>query len=108
MDSINSTDSSGLYGIYGEASRYLPEPSSTGIGIFNDVVNVASKVVSTAGKVIGAEVGGVPLSSSGDFSELLQMQIDAQKEMQSTTMISNVEKSIHESKMAAIRNIRVS
>ena len=83
------------------ALRYLPEPATKGVGVFRDVLNLA--------KSVGEEVvGGVDTVATGSFGELIQVQIDAQKELQSTTMVSNVEKSKHESKMSAIRNIRVS
>ena len=81
------------------AASYAPEPSSTGIG-FSDVVDTV--------KSIAGEIGGVPLQATGSFEQLIQAQIQAQLEMQTTSMISNLEKSKHETKMAPIRNIRVS
>lgn len=83
------------------AARYLPEPASKGVGIFRDVMEVVSSAADTV-------VGGVDNVATGDFAELIQLQIEAQQEMQTTTMVSNIEKSKHESKMSAIRNIRVS
>ena len=82
------------------AASYLPEPSSTGVGLFHDVLDVARTAV--------GEVGGVSLEATGSFAELIQAQIQAQMEMQTTSLISNLERSKHESKMAAIRNIRLS
>lgn len=79
---------------------YNPEPSSSGYGAVNDFV---STITSAAG-----ELGGVPLSATGSFAALLQAQIQAQMEMQTTSMISNLERSKHESKMSAIRNMRMS
>ncbi len=79
---------------------YNPEPSSTGIGLFNDVMTTVQNVA--------GDIGGVPLSAAGSFAALLQAQIQAQIEMQTTSMISNLERSKHESKMAAIRNMRMS
>lgn len=79
------------------AARYLPEPAATGVGLFRDVM-----------KAVGDEVGGVEASPTGDFADLIGLQLEAQAEMQTTTMVSNIEKSKHESKMSAIRNIRVS
>ncbi len=88
--------------IVGTARRYLPEPASRGVGLFQDILGGVSKAFG------GGDVGGVPLQATGDFASLIQMQIDAQKEMQSVTLVSNLEKSNHESKMSAIRNVRVS
>ena len=77
----------------------LPEPSQTGMGMLQDV---AERAVSKA-----FEIGGVPLGATGSFSELIQAQIQSQMEMQTTSLVSNIERSKHESKMAAIRNIRL-
>ena len=52
-------------------------------------------------------VGGVSTVVGGDFQELLKLQMETQIQMQSISMSSNIEKSKHESKMAAIRNVRV-
>ncbi|MFN8389853.1 MAG: hypothetical protein U0136_06155 [Bdellovibrionota bacterium] len=82
------------------AATYLPEPSSTGLGVFRDVMDIA--------RAAAGEVGGVSLDATGSFAELIQAQIQAQMEMQTTSLISNLERSKHESKMAAIRNIRLS
>lgn len=81
-------------------AEYLPEPASTGVGIFGDIMDAV-------GEISGGDVGGVPTELSGSFEDLLQLQIMTQIELQSVSMVSNVEKSKHESKMAAIRNVRV-
>ena len=83
----------------GNLSAYYPEPSSTGMGVFQDVLSVV--------KTAAQGIGGVPLEATGGFAELIQAQIQAQIEMQTTSMVSNIERSKHESKMAAIRNIRM-
>lgn len=92
------------------AERYLPEPAVDGTGIFQDFVEIAKGALSGAiaavpfGSLLsnGAETGG-----TGSFSELIALQIQAQQEMQVTSLVSNIERSKHESKMSAIRNIRV-
>ena len=81
-------------------AQYLPEPATQGVNIFNDLMSAVSNIA-------GGEVGGVPSMLGGDFLDLLKLQIQTQIELQSVSMVSNVEKSKHESKMAAIRNIRV-
>ena len=43
----------------------------------------------------------------GELKGLIEMQMDFQRQMQEVTMLSNIEKSKHESRMAPIRNIRV-
>jgi hypothetical protein len=82
------------------AASYLPEPSSTGMGLFQDAMDIA--------RTAAGEIGGVSLDATGGFADLIQAQIQAQMEMQTTTLVSNLERSKHESKMAAIRNIRLS
>ena len=47
------------------------------------------------------------LSGMGDFTGLLQQQIEIQRVMQIVSMASNVERSKHETEMAPIRNMRV-
>lgn len=82
------------------AAHYLPEPATGSGQLFQDVLNSVASVGSSI-------VGGIPAVATGDFASLIQLQLEAQREMQSTTMVSNIEKSKHESKMAAVRNIRV-
>jgi hypothetical protein len=101
VQATNKAQFSGIATTSHNAARYLPEPATRGVGIFKDVMNLVGKVGSNV-------VGGVGLNPYGDFAELINIQIEAQREMQTTTMVSNLEKSKHESKMAPIRNIRVS
>ena len=98
---MSSSTLNTISSLVGTARQYLPEPASTGVGLFQDILGGVAKLT-------GSDVGGVPMQTTGDFASLIQMQIDAQKEMQSVTLVSNLEKSHHESKMAAIRNVRVS
>lgn len=94
---INNTGNI-LTNITQAAARYLPEPATKGMGLFRDVI----------GAVGNAFVGGVPTNASGNMADLINLQIQAQEQLQTTTMISNIERSKHESKMSALRNIRVS
>ena len=88
------------------AESYLPEPATSGIGVFKDIWQTALNV---GGSVLGSAVNGnVSQMLNGSSSDLIASQVEMQKEMQVTSMVSNIEKSKHESKMAAIRNIRVS
>ncbi len=96
----NISGVSSLATLTGAAARYLPEPATKGVGLFRDLLRVAGQFGNTV-------VGGVDAAASGDFADLIGVQIEIQKELQTTTMVSNIEKSRHESKMSAIRNIRV-
>lgn len=79
---------------------------------------------SLAGKALGASTGGPLLSGLGggstslggiggdlanqqaQFAELIQIQNQMQVQNQQVTMVSNVSKTEHETRMAAVRNIR--
>ena len=82
-----------------ELGLIAPEPQSRVTNTFGNVLKTAASTLLDS----GAEVLGV----GSEYNGLLQMQIEAQKELQIVSMISNVEKSKHETQMAAIRNIRV-
>ena len=82
-------------------NRIAPKPPVS--ATYQAAKDLASKVVGTAADVITA--GGTQLNS--DYSNLIQQQIEVQKQMMVTSMISNVEKSKHETQMAPVRNIRV-
>lgn len=102
-----NNDNSRTINIGSHASAYLPEPSNTGIGMFNDVMSAVTSAAAAGARVFSTTGGGMPAVSES-FHELLSMQIEAQKQMQSTSMQSNIERSKHETKMAAIRNMRIS
>lgn len=85
------------------AAKYLPTPTLAQQGV-SGTFRDALRALGNIGKTV---IGGVSTLPNGDFADLLNLQIQAQREMQSTTMMSNIERSKHESKMAAIRNIRV-
>lgn len=82
-----------------EFARFLPEPKSR-------VGAVMGNVLSTVGSLMA---GGATQFSGIDptYMELLNQQIEVQQQMQLISMHSNIEKSKHETQMAAIRNLRV-
>ncbi len=89
----NPLDSFGTFSQYGRP-KINAEPAS-GFGIFQNVLSGIAGVASTA----------VP-GELGEFSTLMQAQLEAQKEMQVVNFFSNTEKSKHETFMAPIRNIK--
>ena len=99
MDAINSITE------FRTAQNCIHEPAGSGVGSFKDVwqtvINAGGALLSS---VISGQAGKI-FNNSG--SDLIAAQVEMQKEMQVTSMVSNIEKSKHESKMAAIRNIRV-
>ena len=86
-----------------------PNEVSGSTGTFGKVMNavqdMATTAITYASPLVGAAIGG--FSTSGDMQELIATQMQVQREMQVTNMVSNVEKSKHETAMAPIRNIRV-
>ena len=72
-------------------------------GFLNGATSTISQVVSNGASVFG---GGLQMTT--DLFGLIEMQRQLQVEMETVSMISNIDKSRHESKMAAIRNIRTS
>ena len=83
--------------------QYLPEPATDGYGVFREAMGLASDIGEVALGAVGAASGA---SIGGDFQSLLNLQMQAFEEMQMLTMVSNIERSKHDTKMAAIRNIR--
>ena len=78
-----------------ETARYLPEPVASGVDF--------------AGKLLSGGSGGVTDAGvATNYQELINKQIETQVELQQVTFLSNIERSQHETRMAAVRNIRVS
>ena len=77
-------------------ARALPEPR-------NSLAQWGEAVVDTGMDAVGSMLG----SSSADLTQLLNMQVQIQREMQLVSMVSNLYKSQHEIEMAPIRNMRV-
>ncbi len=90
------------------ASNYLPEPAVTGMGFLQDVAsgigNIAAKAVGT----VASQGVGEAFDISGDYMSLIAQQNELQRELQLVSMISNIDRSKHETMMAPIRNLRVS
>ena len=83
------------------AGSYVPEPAVTGTGMFSDVMDAV-------GTVAEAGLSDIPLGMAGAYGPLLALQLKMQQELEATTLLSNIEKTKHEAKMASIRNIRSS
>jgi hypothetical protein len=87
----------------------LPDTSSGGFG--NDFLAILKGVGSgLIGTVASSAIGGAVSSAVGglpsEYDSLLQLQRQMQLEQLTVTTISNVDRSRHESKMAAVRNIK--
>jgi len=78
--------------------RFIPEPrTSEGIN-FRSILNGAATLLRGG---VSAVTGVEPI-----YQDLLDKQVEIQLQMQLVTLESNIEKSRHETQMAAIRNIR--
>lgn len=75
-------------------AQFIPEPQSSAAIWKRALQGVASTLSGAAGL-------------SPEYQDLLQQQIEIQQQMQLVTLESNLEKSRHETQMAAIRNMRV-
>jgi hypothetical protein len=83
--------------------RYLPTPQTS--GAFDGAKSFVSTLINSAVNMVANNTGINP--SEFTTQDLLNKQLEVQKEMMMTSMISNVNKSKHETEMAPVRNIRV-
>ena len=93
----------GGYGISANNStllRVAPEPR-------NSLGSWMQSVASAGLSVASSAVPGLSAVGGSEMQDLLNMQIQVQREMQIVSMFSNVERSKHETEMAPIRNMRV-
>jgi hypothetical protein len=80
--------------------RMPPQPRNTLGASFRSIL---SGVANMMGDGVGAALSG---TLDPTYSNLIGQQIAMQQQMQLVSLHSNIEKSRHESKMAAIRNVR--
>jgi len=81
--------------------RSAPEPRNS-LGSW--VTTAGSAVASTTSALTGI---GASVMDGASITNLLNQQIQIQQIMQTTSMLSNVARSQHETEMAPIRNMRV-
>lgn len=80
-------------------TRFIPEPKSRVGQAFSGVLNAVGGIVGA-----GASAAGI----DSEYQQLINQQIEVQQQMQLVSFVSNVEKSKHETQMAAVRNLRAS
>ena len=73
----------------------LPEPVSRGIDFARSLLKEGDASTSV-------------VDISPEYRDLINKQIETQMELQQVSLVSNIERSKHEARMAAVRNIRVS
>ncbi len=79
--------------------RFIPEPKSSVAAAFGGVMR-------SVGQAVTGGSGGSSISLDPSYQALLEKQMELQEQMQLVSMESNIEKTRHESKMAAVRNFR--
>ena len=96
IDSVTSNNGSSM-------SNYVPTVNGgmSASGFVNAVGSAASDI--TSGLVSSMD----PFSSQLLNYQLIMKQVEMQRDLQVTNMVSNVEKMKHETQMAPVRNIRV-
>lgn len=73
------------------ATRFMPEPLTAGVDFLQSLARA------------GLGVGGL-----GDNPQsIIDQQIELQQEMLQITLVSNLERTKHETRMAPVRNIRL-
>jgi hypothetical protein len=103
IHAIRST-SDGAFGVsVGDSPlmRSAPEPRNS-LGSW--VTTAGNAVASTTSALTGI---GASMMDGASITNLLNQQIQIQQIMQTTSMLSNVYRSQHETEMAPIRNMRV-
>ncbi len=75
-------------------TRYTPVPETESSIDFSGILETVADV---AGSAVGIQ---------SDFQDMISMQIYWQQQMQKVSLLSNIIKSEHETKMSAIRNVR--
>lgn len=76
--------------------RFVPEPRSRLASTFGAVARAATAVATNE----------TTHNIAPEYEELLNKQMEFQGQMQVVSLTSNAEKSKHEARMAAIRNVR--
>lgn len=87
-------------------SRFVPIPKhQTNFNqIMNGIGNVAKGAINSAQSLVGTSGGTSAVNST--YQEYLDRQIEHQEQMLTVSLSSNVEKVAHDTRMAAVRNIR--
>ncbi|MCB0325337.1 MAG: hypothetical protein KDD69_17260 [Bdellovibrionales bacterium] len=92
MNNIGESFFQGAMQTVQNAVHYLPEPLAQGVDF--------------AGSLLRSD-NTTTIEFSDSAQELINRQIEVQLELQQVTFVSNIERSEHEGRMAAVRNIRV-
>lgn len=81
--------------------RFAAEPQSMWRNVLGTAATAAGRLMGGVANTATSAVGIEP-----QYASLIQEQIHQQTQMQLVSLVSNVEKSKHETQMSAIRNVR--
>jgi hypothetical protein len=88
----------GSLGVENGLGRFIPEPrTSAAVSFKNFTANVGAAM---------SQAAGVATGIMPEYMALINAQLEAQRQMQLVSLYSKIEKSKHETQMAAVRNIR--
>ncbi len=87
---------------FGSYTKFRPQPKNSSSGIFSKLVNFVRGGLNTATDVATSGI------VNPEYQQLIERQMELQQQMMLVSMHSNLEKSKHDTRMAPVRNIRVS
>lgn len=99
MESVGKSTLQTMHGGVTALSRFIAQPSNRLGNTFKRAVDVAGAALGQATTIAGIDP---------DYQQLLEKQMQLQRDMMHVSMVSNIEKTRHETKMAGVRNMRVS
>ena len=97
IDTIAAVVQGGAQIVSQGLGRFIPEPASSVVAPFKAMLSSVATSLSGGSVFPGVDT---------QYSDLLNKQLEMQQQMQLVSMFSNIEKSRHETQMAAVRNIR--
>ena len=83
----------------GSLERFIPEPASRMSSGFRKALKAAQGAVSA----VDSGLSGI----TGEMGDLLAQQKELQEQMMKISLVSNIMRTEHETKMATVRNLRV-
>ncbi len=89
-------------------TRFVPIPNHATKINFNQILNGLGNVAKTALSNAASLMTGSTTSIDPTYQNFLEKQMYFQEQMLQVSLVSNTEKTSHDTKMAAVRNIRAS
>jgi hypothetical protein len=89
-------------------TRFVPIPNHASKINFNQILNGVGNVATTALNNAASLMTGGASSIDPTYQIFLEKQMYFQEQMLQVSLVSNTEKTSHDTKMAAVRNIRAS